>query len=360
MGAEVAPLRALLRLCSVRGVDRRPLRADWTAVGALARRHGMGPLLHRRLRAWRDAPPDALRLFAREAPLAALRSRAMLAQLGRVVDALAGAGVPVLVHKGPAIAAQAYGDVLLRASKDLDVVVAEAHLGRARERLLGLGFMPVGDDAHPFHRAYLHPSGVELELHWALAAPAFPFDLALAPHLAAPTLVPADGRELPTFDPETQLLVLAAHAASHAFASAGWIADIAYLRVRHPPDEARLLARADALGCGRLTRVALVLAADAFGAPLACPQRMRTRAAAALARSVARAWASSAPPSSEAFALCRIAARERPRDALAALGAELRPGERHLVGRPWHERVRRRLLYPLERSARLLRRRAGA
>jgi len=70
----------------------------------------------------------------------AQRSVLQTAQLLRVLQTLDAAGVQAMPFKGPLWAELLYGDITLRSSSDLDLLVAYDQVAAAREALLHGGF----------------------------------------------------------------------------------------------------------------------------------------------------------------------------------------------------------------------------
>ncbi|MBN1814660.1 MAG: nucleotidyltransferase family protein [Anaerolineae bacterium] len=153
--------------------------ADWDSLVALARRHGVSPLLFWRLERERQpgvetSLPEAVRETLRQDFLIAA-ARAMVAehQLSRVLGALAAAGVPVMVVKGAAVGAF-YPDPALRAYSDLDILVPHTKVNQAEVALLGVDHRCVNPGAWALgHHQHLPPiaSGdgkLPVEVHWRL------------------------------------------------------------------------------------------------------------------------------------------------------------------------------------------------
>ncbi len=92
-----------------------------------------------------------------------------------MLSALAEDGVGVLVLKGAALQATVYG-IDERAMQDADLLVAPASVERTAAALKRCGLRPIPDPKRPlgarlFHaRGYAHASGVQVDLHTALAA----------------------------------------------------------------------------------------------------------------------------------------------------------------------------------------------
>ena len=84
--------------------------------------------------------------------------------------------IPLLFLKGPVIAADLYGDISLRTSRDLDILIPITHFERAEKLLLSLGYekepvLSVLNDWkwRDHHIVYFHPQKcIMLEIHWRL------------------------------------------------------------------------------------------------------------------------------------------------------------------------------------------------
>jgi hypothetical protein len=117
-------------------------RVNWTRVLELAGHHGVIPLLYRTLSSiCAELVPDSILVRLRQKSQAcALLNRAQAKELGRLAEAFAEQGVPVLGIKGATLAAAAYGDVTLRDFSDLDLLIPERALGAAQGVLLAEGY----------------------------------------------------------------------------------------------------------------------------------------------------------------------------------------------------------------------------
>ncbi|MGH7904904.1 MAG: nucleotidyltransferase family protein, partial [Candidatus Dormibacteraceae bacterium] len=185
------------------------------------------------------------------------------AQLERTARLLAGAGIEVLVLKGPSLARTVYPDPALRPYDDLDLAVREADGDAAAGVLLagGCAELPyeaevarashgaAGDRLAPFHRVFqLRAQGPRLELHLD------PLQLGIRArgeegrwHRARP--VPGlDG--VLGLGPADTLLHLAVHAQKHGFARLLWLKDVDLLLRSEPAvdwDQALDCAREEGL-----------------------------------------------------------------------------------------------------------------
>ena len=102
---------------------------DWERVVELAGLGQVGPLVYHGLVARGPAAsvPEAARSALQGQYVGnLLRQREMAAILGAILARLAPAGIPVLAHKGVALACTVYPDPALRIAGDLDLSVPDA------------------------------------------------------------------------------------------------------------------------------------------------------------------------------------------------------------------------------------------
>ncbi|MFJ7681471.1 nucleotidyltransferase domain-containing protein [Peribacillus butanolivorans] len=84
--------------------------------------------------------------------------------------------VPLLFLKGPVIAHDIYGDISLRTSKDLDILIPKVELAKTEKLLMSFGYEKMSAptafnewkwDNH--HFSYFHPQKrIQIEIHWRL------------------------------------------------------------------------------------------------------------------------------------------------------------------------------------------------
>jgi hypothetical protein len=263
---------------------------DWAALEQLASRHGIAPLLVRAL-----PEPYAIRFRGRERERTKWGLR-LTGELLRLLDLLERHAIPALPFKGPALAFALYGDVALRESCDLDVLVGGADLEKVKRVMLAAGYttdLPqdaAQEAAYLRARYELHfnaPDGaVPIEIHQAFLAPSYclPFDYgALWQRLERQSLC---GREVLALPAGDLLLMLCAHGAKHSWTDLSGVCDIARLLVVF---EGRIpwpavLSRARAMGASRILLLGLSLAADLLEAPAPADVLAQARADRAVVR----------------------------------------------------------------------------
>jgi hypothetical protein len=276
---------------------RGPL--DWDRLIGTAAPHGVVPLLQMHLGALcSDAvPAEALGRMRAHCRRTQARALAQAGDLLEIVRRFAEAGVPVLPYKGPTLAVALYGNLALRESGDLDVLVRWPDVAHAQALLADLGYRPdpclAGAPATILaslseHRL-VRADGEVAELHWAVTPRFFSCPLDLEAFWSRSRPVALGGTPVRTLATEDLILVLCVHGTWHRWERLAWICDIAeILRRFEAIDLEGVLTRARGIGAARMLLLGLHLAADLLQAPL--PERARRAALAdpAVARLAAR------------------------------------------------------------------------
>jgi len=251
--------------------------ADWNRFIELARHHRVFPTINRKLQglAAPAVPAFLVGLFKRDYYRNTLQMLALSGEIEQLAKQLGDQGIRAIFLKGPVIAADLYGDVSLRTSCDLDILIPIEKLEQAEKLLESLGY--VKDDYivsvlndwrwRHHHTSFLHPNtDVKVELHWRMN--------------------PGPGKE-PGFDElwgrkrksalinrpiyylgrEDLFLFLTAHGARHGWSRLRWLLDIKQL-VRQPIDWPALTALMKKYHYSHLAGQALLLANAFLSEPL--------------------------------------------------------------------------------------------
>jgi hypothetical protein len=257
-----------------------PNGLDWDRLIHFSRRTRLLPLLHRCLLPYAEfVPAPAWNSLQAKAAAGAAHSRAITAELLRLVDCFNDEQCPVIAYKGPVLALLAYQDVTLRSFSDLDLLIPRDSMPRAAGLLTALGYRidhrsaRAAEAVHlhtEYHYVYRHPETcLAVELHGEAIPCYFSFpltneDLGLR---LDPVLI--DGRAVPSLSREDLVILLAMHGTKHEWQCAEQVLSLAAL-VSHSPglrwDD--LLQRAAALGAGRILLLGLNLSHSLFDCPL--------------------------------------------------------------------------------------------
>lgn len=256
-------------------------RPDWEELLATAAVHGLRPTLFGNLEACAaDAlDPSWRERFRSEFLRNSCRNLALTAELIHVLQALEKNGVRATPYKGPVLAVQAYGDVVMREFSDLDILLPQAQIAAAEETILSIGFSRVAPSLNA-ERAqipgqYAYRKGAALaaraleetlvELHTEDTLRYFPQRLDLAELCARRQPVELAGRQVLTFCAEDTLLLLCVHGSKHFWERLGWIADLAALaQVPGRINWSSAIERARAWRIERMLLLGLGLAAELF------------------------------------------------------------------------------------------------
>ncbi len=255
-----------------------PDNLDWPYFLALADFHHLAPLLYQHLSTLKLAcvPDEALAVLHGAYLANAQHSVRLSAELVRLVQLFQAAGVPVLSFKGPLLAQQAYGNLVLRQFLDLDLLIPPAAFVPARALLEAEGYDPqyalsparqarylqTGYEMSFWHRQH----GLKLDLHWSLLPKGFSFTPPAALSWEQPDQVRLFGQAIPTLRPEKLLLFLCAHGAKHNWLGLNWICDIAALVGNQPQlDWPWLETHRGPLATGRMLDLGLYLAQHLLG-----------------------------------------------------------------------------------------------
>ncbi len=193
-----------------------------------AEAHGIVPLVCREVL----ARPGLLTAEARHSlagaqQAAAVRALDAFRELRDVLRHLEAADIHALPYKGPVLAFDAYGDVTMRDSADLDIVVAAPDIDRAAAVLGAHGYRPADGRAWRDARATnewqaqvtLRRDGgrLPLDVHWRFCDRKLPWSPGVAGVLARGVDREVGGAHVTVPTREDQVMLVLLHAARH-----GW------------------------------------------------------------------------------------------------------------------------------------------
>jgi hypothetical protein len=251
----------------------------WQQLFALAERHGVQPLLYQALLPLANAvPPAEMRglQLAYEANLhKAMRLAAELIRLDQRLSAL---GLEAMPYKGLAAAEILYGDIALRHSGDIDLLIHREDLPRIREAVRELGYTPHTTLSAVEEREYLR-SGYEysfdgtagpnlLEVQWAIQPRFYAVDFDMDSLFRRAVTISVAGRPVKTPSYSDLFLLFSAHAAKHVWGRLIWLCDVARLMTLPSLDWRWIGSQASDLGIVRILRVTMLLANRLLTAPI--------------------------------------------------------------------------------------------
>ena len=268
------------RMQAINAALSEPL--DWPRALRVARRHQVVGLVHdalTRLRA--DVPPEIVQEIRTEATTLVRDNLDMAQEALRLQRLFDDANLPVLFIKGAALAILAFGNLGLRYSQDIDLLIPYESLPAATTLIARAGyrrFDPPYDindaqlrDLLPLRKdiGFIHEvTGVRVELHWRLFLNSHAF--AETSIMTASRVIPVTGAAgLRTLGEEDLFAYLCMHGALHWWHRLKWLADVNGLLASKSDRDVELLIRgAEARGAGRAATQALLLCHRLLGTPL--------------------------------------------------------------------------------------------
>jgi hypothetical protein len=259
----------------IRGAAQKGI--DWVQFVRLALRHDTLPLTYWNLRRICPdlVPSGVLDPLRARYEAEAGESRLLAEELVGILGVLDSHGIPAVTYKGAALAVRLYGDLSLRGFGDLDIVICEREVLRARRLLIERGYAPERveiNDLNQFLREnhemllYRGDGKVRLDLHWRCISRSACLEGDPERFVQYLESVSIAGEEVRSLRLETYLLILSMHAAKHQWVQLKLICDIAEILAVHDLEWEYVLREADDLGLKRVLGTGLLLAQELLGA----------------------------------------------------------------------------------------------
>ncbi|CAH1207765.1 hypothetical protein PAECIP111891_03093 [Paenibacillus allorhizoplanae] len=250
---------------------------DWDLFLQLTLHHRVYPDLYRKLQDKKEmgVPAFVLEALRKQYQINAFQMLHLSAEMEQLSKSFAAQMIRSLVLKGPVLAADLYGDLSLRTSRDLDIMVPMDDLERVEELLCKLNYVKI---EYPLtvlndwkwrhhHITFYHAEKrTTVEVHWRLGPgpakePSFN-ELWERKRISTITSSPVHylGRE-------DLFSFLATHGARHGWSRLRWLVDIDRM-LRQDLDTAILFKQLQTNGILQIGTQALTLAAQLLQTPL--------------------------------------------------------------------------------------------
>lgn len=210
---------------------------DWNAFMELVLHHRVYPAVYLQLNSLAPmAPADTMEKLRYHHHVNTFKMLELTKEMGRISKELAENGIRTIQLKGPVLAIQLYGDLSLRTSKDLDILIDPEDVEQAEAAMAKLGYEATDKhDSDPnWKRKYHHLSfshkecWANIELHWRLNPN--PVDnLSFRQLWERRDTVLVCGQPFHSLGKEDLLSYLTDHGARHAWFRLRWLVDIARL-----------------------------------------------------------------------------------------------------------------------------------
>src|ERR1035437_5074663 len=243
---------------------------DWQVFFQLAASHGVRPLVYQSLHitCWEAVPEAARQELSHFYSTNSAKNRFLAGELLHILQLFEAEHVLAVPFKGPVLAAAFYGDLALREFTDLDILIREPDIPKAREILSNQGYRSNSASAvitpdvnvDELHSA---STGISVELHWQFSPRRFASSM-VAEHVwngIKPCVI--FDREVWSFSSQDMFVFLAVHGGKHGWSSLKWLCDLAeFVRSNPELNWPGLFKRAEALGAARTCRLGIYLAAE--------------------------------------------------------------------------------------------------
>jgi hypothetical protein len=243
---------------------------DWQAFLQLAKSHGVRPLVYQTLHTtcWQALPEVARQELSHFYSANSAKNRFLAGELLHILQLFDAEHILAVPFKGPVLAAVLYGDVALREFTDLDILIRERDIPKAREILSNQGYrsnlasavITPDINVDELHSA---STGMRVELHWQFSPRRFVSSIVAEDVWNGIKPCAIFGREVWLFSSQDMFLFLAIHGGKHSWSALKWLCDLAeFLRSNPELDWRRLFNRAEAVGAARTCRLGIYLAAE--------------------------------------------------------------------------------------------------
>jgi hypothetical protein len=249
--------------------------ANWEHLIKLVDHHHLYPVLYEKLKSVDEkwVPAFVVRALQMRYQNNTLKILYLCGEMDRVAKAFHERNIKSLHLKGPVLAQEMYGDISMRKSKDLDILVRKEDLEKTEQLLFELGYEKQEADTvlneakwREHHIEYHHKERkTAVEIHWRLCP--FPADEPSFEDLWA-RKKESKVTDVPVYYPgeEDLFLYLVSHGARHGWFRLKWLYDIHQCADRLPdPDK---LLRKNEFKNMHLVGQALILSHQLFQTPL--------------------------------------------------------------------------------------------
>lgn len=208
---------------------------DWNYILENALQHGITPLLYHNLSEMVDVPEKVMEHLRMRYNANLARNMLVYNELSKVLNAFEHAEIDVIVLKGAALAETVYQDIGLRPFSDVDLLVRERDLQRAKKKLAELGYI-LDEDVSP--ERYNEEFGCDLyytgkvnvlEVHWDIMRKTKSDRYAKVEieeiwERAVPAKIA--GADTRVMSPENMLLHFCVHLPKHRYNRLIWLCDV--------------------------------------------------------------------------------------------------------------------------------------
>lgn len=260
---------------------------DWSAFLKLCEWHGLYPLVYKALKnmlggVGERVPAAITDTLQNKYRNNVLRMTGMSGELLRLTALLDEAGIRILPWKGLVASLQIFGDISVRTSCDIDLLVAPDDILPAVRIITGAGYKiaeyPEGltheqlrhivRHIHHFPALYNPERGITVEVHWRISPLIAASALDFADMYQKSEILAWSGHSFRSLSRETAFLTMAVHGAKHMWCQLRWLCDVAtLLDGTQPLDGEQIIAEAKRLDVLEIILQTVILSQLFFAIP---------------------------------------------------------------------------------------------
>ncbi len=243
---------------------------DWDYLIEIAQWHGVMPLLYNSLKSTcPESVPQAkfqkLRTFFQANSCHTVFLTHKLITILRLFEKHE---IPALPFKGAILAASVYGDLCLRQTRDLDILVHKIHYQKAKDILIAEGYEVILDLPWECH-FILDGDIICIDLHFGIIPKSYSRSIDDNYWWENWQSFCLEEEGVPNLLPEACFFMLCLHGTKDCWETLHRICDVAEtVRTYADLDWEQIMDRATRLGCKRIISLALLLAKDLLEMPL--------------------------------------------------------------------------------------------
>jgi hypothetical protein len=254
---------------------------NWDRFTRLVMMHGIVSIVceHLKLKVGPDRVPAEIYAGLRYWDVSNSKSMNQIAdELTSMMARFEAAQIPAIALKGPALSQLAYGNIYMRNSLDLDILIRQVDVPVAAEILISAGFRSLTYNREAFTSGFFHNTSddftsafaeASIDLHWRIREGYYPFGPDEQALWSRTDSVLLKSKEIRTLGAADNLLFLCAHASKHGWRNLISVVDIAaLLKVRPELDPCALIEEAARLRFRRMVLLGLSLAHQLAGVRL--------------------------------------------------------------------------------------------
>lgn len=287
LGANMRPEIKLILNCASTHLNEDKIKQikflaehklDWQYVIDTACKHGLISLLYTNLNehCLHIVPSAVLNKIKNFFWINIQRSLLVTGELIKILRLLKEAEIKAVPYKGPALANSVYGNIALRPSGDLDIVVQTNDVLKFKDILISQGYKAKVELTPDQERDYLqaksehsynffHPEKqILVEIHWRIT-PEYTSPIEIKHFWEKLETSSLSGTEILTLSLEDWLPILCVHGSRHRWERLNWLCDIAeIIRIKPDINWESIIELTTELDCRRMLFLGLSLAHQLF------------------------------------------------------------------------------------------------